>query len=140
MLIALFTNRRYPASMAERRLWYVPNPSHKLETTEAGPPRWSPKKTACPVGMSMEQRDFLVRESVPIDDDPLNPRRYAVRRVEGRLEWYRSLPTREHPDGRIEIHGHPFVPGYPKVPVKVLRRMRESGVITPSEYKDMVKA
>ena len=27
---------------------YWPNPAHKRETTEAGPPAWSPDKDPCP--------------------------------------------------------------------------------------------
>lgn len=122
------------------RLWYYPNPAHKKGTTEAGPPEWYPAKTACPDTMTLEERDQLVAESLPLSEDPLDPSRIAVRRVEGRLEWYRTMQTRRHPDGRIEIHGHPFEPGYPKIPPAVLRRMRDSGLITAREYTRLVKS
>ena len=29
-------------------MYYYPNPAHKTETTEAGPPRWRPDKEPCP--------------------------------------------------------------------------------------------
>lgn len=125
---------------SERRLWYFPNPAHKTQTTEAGPPKWYPAKTACPDTMSLAERDELVDMSVPAGDDPLDPSRYAVRRVDGRLEWYRTLVTRCHPDGRIEIHGHPFEPGHPKVPPRALRRLRDNGIITHAEYTRVVKS
>lgn len=96
-------------------------------------------KEACPEEMTIEEREYLLANSYSEDDDPLNPKRYAVRRRDGRLEWYRTLLTVRHPDGSIEVHGHPFEPGYPKVPTKVLRRMRDAGCITASEYKQMVR-
>lgn len=55
------------------------------------------------------------------------------------LEWFVTRLTLEHGDGRIEIHGYPFEPGNPKVPPAVLRRMRESGQISPAEYKSTVR-
>lgn len=127
--------------MPERRLWYRPNPAHKLETTEAGPPAWFPHKTACPPRMSAAERETLVQASVPRGDDPLDPVRYAVARDGGgEIRWYKTALTLEHPDGRIEIHGYPFLPGSPKIPSRVLRRMRESGIISESEYRKAVRA
>lgn len=126
--------------MPDERLWYRPNPAHKTHTCEEGPPRWYPAKTACPETMTLAERDELLATSVPASDDPLDPSRFAVRRAEGRLEWFRSLLTRHHPNGRIEVHGHPFEPGFPKVPPRALRQLREQGAITNAEYQKLVKA
>lgn len=90
--------------------------------------------------MTLAERESLLAASVPASDDPLDPSRYAVRRVEGRLEWYRSRLTLYHDDGRIEVHGYPFEPGYPKVPPRVLRALRDSEAITPAEYTRLVKS
>jgi hypothetical protein len=35
---------------------YWPNPAHKAETTEAGPPLWTPDKDLCPTGMTVAER------------------------------------------------------------------------------------
>ncbi len=120
------------------RLWYWPNRAHKTEPTEAGPPGWYPDKTACPNDLSLAERVELLEVSVDEEGDPLEPQRYAVRRKEGRLEWFTSRLTRRHPDGKIEVHGFPFEPGFPRVPTKVLRRLRDSGLITSPEYKELV--
>lgn len=87
----------------------------------------------------MEERKRLVEASVAESDDPLDPKRYAIERKDGRLLWYRTLLTRVHPDGRVEIHGHPFTPGRPRVPPKVARKMRDSKMISPSEYKQAIR-
>jgi hypothetical protein len=123
-----------------RYLFYFPNPAHKTVTTEAGPPRWYPKKTACEEELTTREAQCLLEQSVAEDGEPLNPRRWAVRRVGNEVRWYRTLPTQVHPDGKVEVHGHPFVPGYPKVPPRVLRQMRERGMITAAEYKELVRA
>jgi hypothetical protein len=39
---------------------YWPNPAHKQETTEAGPPQWRPGKEPCPREMTVAERDELL--------------------------------------------------------------------------------
>jgi len=90
--------------------------------------------------MSTADRDALVQASVPRSDDPLDPVRYAVSRQGGALEWFVTRRTREHPDGRIEIHGHPFKLGYPKIPPAAARRLRDAALITPGEYRAAVRS
>jgi hypothetical protein len=124
--------------MSEPRLLYFPDPAHKTTTTEAGPPAWCPDKEACPEDMTVEQRSMLVAGSVSQSGDPIDSVRYAVERVKGQLRWYISRFTRVHPDGRVEIHGHPFHPGHPRVPPRVLRRLRDLRLITPPEYRKLV--
>jgi hypothetical protein len=125
--------------MSEGRIFYRPNPAHKTITTEAGPPQWRPDKSACPEDITAEEINVLIQNSVPVSDNPLDPKRYAVRRKGGELQWFRTLLTHEHPDGGIEVHGHPFEPGYPKVPPQVLRKLKEREMITEVEYQQMVK-
>lgn len=123
----------------KQQLLYKENPAHKTYTTEAGPPEWSPTKEACPVNISLAERNDLLKNSVSEDGSDLDPVRYAVRRTNGgKLEWFRTLLTLEHADGRIEIHGHPFIPGKPKVPPKVLRFLRDNGTISKAEYRELV--
>lgn len=123
-----------------RRLVYLPSPAHKTATSEAGPPRWHPDKSACPNDLSLAEREQLLSGSVPEDPaDPFCPVRYAIRRGADGLEWFVTRLTVEHVDGGIEIHGYPFAPGCPKVPPAVLRRLRDSGRITSTEYKSVVR-
>ena len=67
---------------------YWPNPAHKLETTEAGPPRWRPDKEPCPRGMTSRQRTALLRDSIPEQADSPDSRRFAVRQGESGLEFF----------------------------------------------------
>ena len=125
--------------MAEKNIFYRPNPSHKKGTTEAGPPKWGPHKSACPEDLTKEDIDELLDQSVSESDDPLDPKRYAVRRLEGKLQWFQTHLTLNHADGRIEVHGFPIEPGYPKIPPKVLRKFRDQEVITEAEYNRATK-
>jgi hypothetical protein len=128
--------------MAAGRFIYGKNPAHSKTTSEAGPPKWYPDKAACPEDITSAEIEELIKVSESETDDPSDLRRYAkryaVRRREGRLEWFRSLLTGRKPDGTIEIHGHPFVPGYVEIAPKVLRRLRDKGLITTPEYNRMV--
>jgi hypothetical protein len=118
--------------MEGMRLRYWPNPAHKRETTEEGPPRWRPHKTPCP-HMTIEERDALLAESVPESPHQPGARRYALRRS-GDLEWFVGVPT-EYQQGEVVFHGYPTQ----AVPAKVLRVFRDSGKITEAEYRKMVK-
>lgn len=46
---------------------YWPNPAHKRETTEAGPPRWRPYKEPCP-RMTVTERQALMDSSIQADE------------------------------------------------------------------------
>lgn len=118
-----------------RRLVYEPSPSHKVETTVVGPPKWNPHKERCPVDLDLEEREVLLAGSIASDDDGENPRRWAVRRTAKGLEFYESKLTREMPDGTIVVHGHPTR----RVPPKVLRTMQAQGLINPAEYNRLRK-
>ena len=48
-------------------LRYWPNPSHKTETTEAGPPRWNPDKDKCPSDMTVAERNELLKASIAVE-------------------------------------------------------------------------
>jgi hypothetical protein len=125
--------------MAAGKIIYRPNPAHKTRTTEAGPPQWRPDKSACPEDLTAVEILELIPTSFSKSENALDPKRYAVRRKEGKLQWFRTLLTRQRPDGTIEIHGHPFEPGYPKVPPSVLRKLKEAGLITEAEYRQAKK-
>ena len=113
---------------------YVPNQAHKVETTEAGPPRWRPNKEPCPEGMTLRERAELLRDSIAENPDAPASRRFAVRRTESGLEFFTAQVT-QVVNGEVEYHGYPalYVPG------KVLRRFRDQGKISQSEYRHLVK-
>jgi hypothetical protein len=112
---------------------YIPNPAHKLETTEAGPPRWQPSKEACPPMAPAERQDLLDR-SVPADPAAPIGRRFAMRRGDQGLELYEAKLTRIA-SGVPEYHGHPTT----RVPGKVLRVFRDHGELTEAEYRRLVR-
>ena len=98
----------YPAySLCEVRYW--PNPAHKSETTEAGPPVWRPDKEKCPDDMTVTERDDLLAASIPLTNEPQS-RRFAVRRTNQRLELF-DVKCHGTVDGEPEFHGHPR-PGF----------------------------
>ena len=117
------------------RLVYEPSPSHKVETTAAGPPKWNPYKERCPVNLGISERESLLAESASRSDDDIDPRRWAVRRTRSGLELYESKLTREMPDGSIVVHGHPTR----RVPPPVLRLWRDRGKISAAEYNRLRK-
>lgn len=113
---------------------YFANPAHKVETTEAGPPAWSPDKTPCPKGMTLRERTELLRDSIA--EDPASPvsRRFAVRRTGSGLEFF-AIQMTQVVNGEVEYHGYPTV----YVPGKVLRQFRDEGIISQPEYRSSVK-
>src|SRR5688500_6137397 len=104
---------------------YWPNPAHKKETTEAGPPGWHPGKDACPERMSVDERNELLRDSIPLDPDNPCSRRWAIRRAEGLLEFF-DVKWTGTLEGDDVFHGHPA--SY--VPVAILRRFRDRGDVS----------
>lgn len=114
---------------------YMPSASHKVETTEAGPPQWIPYKEKCPPGLTFAERQKLLDESVAEDGSSTNPRRYALRRTTSGVEFFESKVTRSLPNGRIEVHGHPTR----RVPPKVLRALLAKKQITSAEYNYLRK-
>ena len=114
---------------------YVPNPAHKRETMEAGPPRWRPDKEPCPPEMTPRERSVLLRGSVPEPPDSPSSRRFAVRRGGRDIELFAAQATRTAEDGEVEYHGYPTR----RVPGKVLRRFRDQGDINAAEYRRLVK-
>ena len=114
---------------------YVPNPAHKRETTEAGPPRWRPDKEPCPLDMTPRERAALLRGSVPEHADSPSSRRFAVRRGGSGLEFFAARVTRTAEDDEVEYHGYPTH----RVPGPVPRRFRDRGDITAAEYRQLVK-
>ena len=115
------------------RMRYAPNPAHKSETTEAGPPRWRPNKALCP-RMSVDERARLLAASIA--ENPRDPRsvRYTFRRGAGAVEFFAARWTREV-DGEQEFHGYPTS----HVPGSVLKKLRDRGDITEPEYNRLRK-
>ena len=108
---------------------YWPNPAHKVETTEAGPPVWIPNKDKCPRGMTVAERNLLLADSEPVQPGDVRSRRFAMRRTETGLEFFDVKYTRDV-DGDPEFHGHPAT----RVDRRVLKRFRERDLITDAEF------
>ena len=114
-------------------LRYWPNPAHKRETTQAGPPQWRPDKTPCPP-MAVEERVALLGTSLAQDPASGSSPRFALRRGPAGLEFFEGRLTRwvgEDP----EFHGFPTA----RVPAPVLRQFRDMGLVTAAEYRRLVK-
>jgi hypothetical protein len=117
-------------------LAYAPNPTHKREWTEAGPPKLRSDKTPCPTDITVVECRALLQASVPEDPDDPRSRRYAARRSESGLELFAAQahsPTGPEP---IEFHGYPV----PSAPTKVLRVLRDRGDLAGPEYTRLTKA
>ena len=112
---------------------YRPNPAHKRETSEAGPPRWRPDKSLCPA-MTIEDREILLRESIPENPNDGASRRYAVRITSTGPEWFVACAHSQQGD-EVEFHGYPVT----HVPAQVLRRFRDRGAISEAEYRRLVR-
>jgi hypothetical protein len=110
---------------------YWPDPAHKIETTEAGPPSWAPSKDKCPAGMTVAERRALLEASVPYDPLDAPSRRFAIRRVEAGLELFDVKWTEDDAGGEPVFHGHPAS----RVPRPVLKQWRDNGTLTPAEYR-----
>lgn len=113
---------------------YWPNPAHKRQTTEAGPPVWRPHKTLCPDDMTVAERQQLLETAVPETPDDPRSRRYNVRRGGRGLELYDFKWTQDV-DGDPEFHGYPTT----YLDSKILRQLRDDGTIADVEYKRLVK-
>ncbi len=115
---------------------YWPNPAHKVETTEAGPPRWNPDKDACPPGMTVHERRDLLLASLPLDPAEPRSRRFAMRRrSDGVVDVFDVKWTQDDPDGEPVFHGHPAS----TVPRDVLKQWRDLGALTPAEYRRLAR-
>ncbi len=119
-----------PGTVLWSTVRYWPNPAHKRETTEAGPPAWRPDKEPCPDDLTVGDRNELLAGAIPADPASPHSRRYNVRRTITGLEVFEAKFT-EETNGIAVFHGHPA--SY--VPAAVLRQFREV-----AEYKRLVKA
>jgi hypothetical protein len=108
---------------------YWPNPAHKEETNEAGPPAWNPYKEKCPRGMTVTERNALLEASVPVEEGNPRSRRFALRRTAAGLEFFDIKYSRDV-DGDQEFHGHPAS----RIDRGVLRVFRTRGLIDQAEY------
>jgi len=111
---------------------YWPNPAHKRETSEAGPPKWRPHKSACP-RMRVEEREELLRLSVADSSHSASPR-YALRVTDSGFEWFVARAHRVQ-DDEVEYHGYPV--NY--VPPRVLRVFRDRGSISDADYRRLTR-
>jgi len=114
---------------------YFPNPAHKKETTQAGPPAWRPNKELCPEDLTVAERQRLFEASISRDPSVPGDRRWTLRRTESGIEFF-DINLTGHLEGDYEFHGHPA--SY--VPAVILRQFRDDGAITPSEYKRLVRS
>ena len=113
---------------------YWPNPAHKRETSEAGPPGWRPGKTKCPDDMTVAERNKLLETSIPADPSKPCSRRYNIRRGAHGLELYDFQCAPDENDEPV-CHGYPttFLPG------PILRVLLADGKISQPEYSRLRK-
>lgn len=114
-------------------LCYWPNPAHKNETTEVGPPVWRPNKAKCPA-MTIDERRTLLAASVAENEADPHSRRFAMRRTASAIEFFEAKWTRDV-DADAEFHGYPTL----VVPGTVLRKLRDAGSISQAEYERVRK-
>ena len=115
-----------------RQVKYWPNPAHKRETSEAGPPRWRPDKTPCP-RLTIDERNTLLQSSIA-DPKLSDTVRYALRRSEEGTQWFTGRLTGY--DGEEAVfHGYPTA----HVPARVLRLFMAQGEISDAEYRRMIR-
>ena len=111
---------------------------HKRGTFDEGPPRYQPAGTKCPDDLIQSDILRLLASSVSEDGSPRAASRFALRRQEGRLEFFETkLSGGTWEGGRRVLHGHPVTPG--EVPVNVLRAWWKAGHILAAEYRSSIK-
>jgi hypothetical protein len=93
--------------------------------------------------MTRQERDALLEASVPVDPDDPESRRFAVRRVDGRIELYEAQCGGVR-DGEEEFHGYPWYhpeyrPNPRPVPYSVLDRLCALGHITQEEFRKALR-
>jgi len=89
--------------------------------------------------MSVADRDGLLAMSVPATPDDPCSQRYAVRRIDGRIELYLAQGSRPGPGAEPVFHGYPwrhpeFRPNPHPVPISVLRQLKGGGQLNEHEY------
>ncbi len=95
---------------------------------------WIPHKEKCPRGMTVDERNALLHESIPVDMADPRSRRFAVRRSSVGLEIFDIKCGREV-DGDPEFHGHPAS----RIDRGVLKILRERNIITLAEFNRLRK-
>ncbi len=114
---------------------YWPNPAHKIETSEAGPPKWNPYKEPCPTNMTVGERSQLLALSTAVDPQDPRSRRFAMRRTDSGLELFDIKHTEDDHEGQPVFHGHPAS----RVNRSVLKRWRDEGLLNPAEYRRLAR-
>lgn len=118
-----------------RLVRYAPNPVHKPEWTELGPPVRRSDKSPCPTDVTSLECQALLDSAIAEDAADPRSRRYAVRRAEGGVELFAAQA--HSPAGRepVEFHGYPVV----TAPARVLRALRDRGDLLQAEYRRFVR-
>lgn len=114
---------------------YGPNPAHKQEWTNAGPPAPRSDKSPCPRDITAIECEELLRSAVPEEADDLRSRRYAARRTDDGVELFAAQAHSPAGQEPIEFHGYPVS----TAPAKVLRSLRDRGDLLAPEYRRLVK-
>lgn len=114
---------------------YAPNPVHKREWTEVGPPAPRSDKSPCPTEITAVECRALLQESIPEDPNDPRSRRFAVRRSDDGAELFAGQA--HSPTGRkpIEFHGYPV----PTAPAMILRQLRDRGDLLQQEYRRFIR-
>jgi hypothetical protein len=114
---------------------YAPNPVHKREWTEVGPPAPRSDKSPCPNDITAVECHALLRGSIPEDPNDPRSRRFAVRRSDGGAELFAGQAHSPAGQEPIEFHGYPVA----TAPAKVLRQLRNRGDLLLPEYRRFIR-
>ena len=115
---------------------YVPNPVHKREWTEVGPPAPRSDKTPCPSEITaIECRALLANSIAELPSDPRS-RRYVVRRSDLGAELFAAQAHSPAGQEPVEFHGYPV----PAAPARILRQLRDRGDLLQPEYRRFIRS
>jgi hypothetical protein len=84
--------------------------------------------------MSVEERQRLLMDSIPLDPGRVDSPRYAFRVGGAGMEWFMARAHLQQGD-EVEYHGYPVT----QVPATVLRQFRDRGSLSDAEYRRLCR-
>lgn len=119
-------------------LIYERNPKHKRGCTGEGPPRWFPSyDSLCPEEIDGITAQSLLEQSIVDSDRATSNGKARYTMHEG--EFFKAYMT-ETRQGVEVWHGFPVSKDQvgEQIPAKILRKFRDQGELSNSEYKKLV--
>lgn len=84
--------------------------------------------------MTVGERQALLTDSLPEDQENPKSRRFAIRRSAKGIEFFEAKFTEKDGDDLV-FHGHPAT----RVPYGVLKQFQQKGLLNSAEVKSFVK-